>query len=569
MPATTHDNPSPAPAGLSDGPMLARVVLLGRTGLDARLRLDPAVELIRVRSPFDAMGELANPVMPVPPRTAVFLGGDVEIHESMGGAEALVGALRGVAPNAVVILCADDAANYVRTEPYDDIVSPELEIDALRRLVHGDQPVPAAASDQQPEDQLANEPEPDPSGPIGLAPASAAPDEDLPRPHEPLTLGLVDDDDSVDEAPGEVHAEVPPQPAEPTAPAPAPPAASPIAADLDDRELAALRTPTDSGPPSPQPTPPTPPPAPTTTTEVKPMPTPTPTDADGVLVAALLGGRSPLEPALGLIRARTGRTSIEFVPATEGVDAPRAGAEVRYGEQRFGWLTAGPSAHESIAATPPTGPSWLADQAAWLSSWLALAAAHQRLRTEAFTDHVSGAWNRRYFDRFLDAAIPHARERRHKLTVLVFDLDNFKSFNDRFGHEVGDEILAETVALMRSMTRPTDRICRIGGDEFAVIFYEPEGPRDKHSDHPEDFEVVAERFQQAVVEQRFPKLGIELPGELTISGGLATFPWDGQTPEDLLRRADELALESKRSGKNQIRFGGGEGSDSAEASENG
>ncbi len=60
-----------------------------------------------------------------------------------------------------------------------------------------------------------------------------------------------------------------------------------------------------------------------------------------------------------------------------------------------------------------------------------------------------------------------------------------------------------------------------------MIFYEPEGPRDSHSHHPTQFAEVAERFQRAIKEQRFPRLGIDAPGRLTISGGLATFPWDG------------------------------------------
>jgi two-component system, cell cycle response regulator len=68
---------------------------------------------------------------------------------------------------------------------------------------------------------------------------------------------------------------------------------------------------------------------------------------------------------------------------------------------------------------------------------------------------------------------------------------------------------------------------------------------------------IAERFQREVAAQRFPKLGREAPGPLTISGGLATYPWDGATAEALLARADELAMQSKRMGKNCIAFGPG------------
>ena len=109
--------------------------------------------------------------------------------------------------------------------------------------------------------------------------------------------------------------------------------------------------------------------------------------------------------------------------------------------------------------------------------------------------------------------------------------------------------------ILRSVIRPTDRVCRIGGDEFAVIFNEPAGPREEGSQHPKDVFLLAHRFQQQVQQHRFPKLSDCLPGTLSVSGGLATFPWDGTTPEALLAQADKNALQSKRQGKNAITFG--------------
>ncbi|MEM8758275.1 MAG: GGDEF domain-containing protein [Planctomycetota bacterium] len=521
-------------SGLATAALEARVVLLGRTELDARLRLDPSVELLRVRSGFDVLGELANPVLPVPPRTVVIVGRGTDIDSTQGGPDAFVAAVRTVTPDASVLVCADLLPNPRDPGAYDGVVNPDPSPESLRRLVHGDEPVPepgtaVSGSERQTFgglDGLDSLGELDPVDPVVEPEPAAEPhgaDDDQPRRH-------------------------------------AAPASEGSAVELDADELAALRVPLPTDDSASEPAEAAPPAAPThaapTTLEPKPMPTGSDRDlpvvdgagtdhaaGDDVLVAALLGGRDLVEPAMGLIRARSGRPDAEFVAAGDGRAAPPAGHDVAWGDALFGWLVADEHAG-------------LADAARWLAGWLALADQQRRLRLESMTDAVSGAWNRRYFDRFLEAAIPHARAKRHKLTVLVFDIDNFKSFNDRFGHEAGDVILSETVALMRSMTRPSDRICRIGGDEFAVVFYEPEGPRDKHSDHPEDFEVVAERFQRAVLEQRFPRLGIELPGELTISGGLATFPWDGQSAEELLRCADLRALESKRSGKNTITFGG-------------
>jgi diguanylate cyclase (GGDEF)-like protein len=140
---------------------------------------------------------------------------------------------------------------------------------------------------------------------------------------------------------------------------------------------------------------------------------------------------------------------------------------------------------------------------------------------------------------------------------MVFDIDDFKKYNDQFGHGAGDDILRESVRLLNSVIRQGDRVCRIGGDEFAVIFADSEAPRHPGSHHPETVDVIARRFQAQICTMRFPKLGVEAPGNLSISGGLATYPWDGTDPETLLQHADKLALESKRKGKNAVTLGPG------------
>ncbi|MCA9288223.1 MAG: hypothetical protein KDA05_06555, partial [Phycisphaerales bacterium] len=86
---------------------------------------------------------------------------------------------------------------------------------------------------------------------------------------------------------------------------------------------------------------------------------------------------------------------------------------------------------------------------------------------------------------------------------------------------------------------------------------EPTGPRETGSRHPTSFFAISKRFQQQIWDHRFPKLGPQAPGTLTISGGLATYPWDGVTTQQLLERADRLALDSKRLGKNAITLGPG------------
>jgi diguanylate cyclase (GGDEF)-like protein len=265
------------------------------------------------------------------------------------------------------------------------------------------------------------------------------------------------------------------------------------------------------------------------------------------VVESLLRGRSILEPALITLREMLDGLDIRFVPAKEH-ERPAQGScvEVSRGRVVFGWLVGIPN------DDPRSG-----DAARWFASWLALSEQHRQLQAAALTDELTGAWNRRYCLRYLDQAIEQARLQRRDLTIMLYDLDNFKHYNDTYGHSAGDEILTETVRLLQSCIRPTDRVCRIGGDEFAVIFDDPRGPRSNDGKHPTSLAEIAERFQRQICMHRFPKLGPEAESTLTISGGMATYPWDAHDAASLIERADALALESKRQGKGLITLGPG------------
>lgn len=271
------------------------------------------------------------------------------------------------------------------------------------------------------------------------------------------------------------------------------------------------------------------------------------TDLDEGPVQAVLRGESPLEACLARIRSATGDADVAFIPAEDHASVgPADGVPVERHGKRFGWLRAAALAPECAQRS-----------AAWLGAWLALDAQAASLREAAFVDELTGAWNRRYFNRFLGMAIERARSLRHHVTLMLFDIDDFKTYNDQYGHAAGDTVLTQTVRLLKSEIRPSDRVCRVGGDEFAVIFDEPEGPRSPGSAPPASIADIAQRFQRQICEHRFPELSELAPGTLTISGGLATFPWDAADAESLTRRADELALASKRQGKNLLTFGPG------------
>ncbi len=204
----------------------------------------------------------------------------------------------------------------------------------------------------------------------------------------------------------------------------------------------------------------------------------------------------------------------------------------------------------------------------------------EKLATE---DDLTGLKNRRYIMEFSRQIIEHARGENGQVTVLVFDIDNFKHYNDVYGHSAGDEILKQAAILMRRCCRAHDVVARIGGDEFAVVFWDdPRGGRQQADDkaqktedrhpvsssgpvvserrsaiagHPTEAVFIAKRFVQELEKAELAALGGLGPagkGVLTISGGLATCPRDGRTNIELFQQADKALLEAKRSGKNRI-----------------
>jgi diguanylate cyclase (GGDEF)-like protein len=180
----------------------------------------------------------------------------------------------------------------------------------------------------------------------------------------------------------------------------------------------------------------------------------------------------------------------------------------------------------------------------------------ESLRHQATTDHLTGTQNRRYFYQTTDDILREAGTQGFSVTLLLYDIDNFKHYNDTYGYAAGDEILRETAALMKQITRSQDIVARIGGDEFAVLFWDRGEPRAPGSRPPETARALADRFRRVVETHMFPSLGPEARGALTISGGLANYPADGRTCRELLRQADRAIKAAKRSGKNGIQLVG-------------
>ena len=251
--------------------------------------------------------------------------------------------------------------------------------------------------------------------------------------------------------------------------------------------------------------------------------------------------------SLSMIRAHLGTSDIHLLlPDEADENDSRATARVLHDDEHIGTL---------VSST--VGTDDLLPWSSWLSTWMGMELRVRELEMLTETDELTTAGNRRAFERIAAETLENARRERRIVTLMVFDIDNFKTYNDRYGHDAGDEVLRQTVDLLRCTIRRGDHVFRIGGDEFVVIFSDTDGPRNEQSVPPESVEDIAHRFQAKVCELRFPQLGLDAEGSLSISAGLATFPWDGHDGTTLLRHADGLAMESKRNGKNAIRFGPG------------
>jgi len=167
-----------------------------------------------------------------------------------------------------------------------------------------------------------------------------------------------------------------------------------------------------------------------------------------------------------------------------------------------------------------------------------LETALEEARNAAFTDPLTGALNRRGFDQAYAAEVARVRRRGGHLALVMIDLDDFKMLNDRYGHLAGDRALAHLVSVLHSTMRPTDVLCRFGGEEFIMLL--PDATVEAACS-------AVRRFLGVFVSRVVP--GLDLP--MTFSAGVVRH--DGsESLDDAIRRADAATYNAKRAGKNRV-----------------
>jgi diguanylate cyclase (GGDEF)-like protein len=167
----------------------------------------------------------------------------------------------------------------------------------------------------------------------------------------------------------------------------------------------------------------------------------------------------------------------------------------------------------------------------------------RRAELGAMTDPLTTMFNRRYFRRALEIELRRSRRYVLSLSLLMTDLDYFKSVNDIYGHVLGDRVLERAGRIIRRAVRESDVPCRYGGDEFAVLL--PETDRLGAL-------AVAERIRDRVQRYFAGSTIEERLVAMTVSGGLACFPEDGSTSDKLIERADRALYQAKSRGRNTV-----------------
>jgi len=156
---------------------------------------------------------------------------------------------------------------------------------------------------------------------------------------------------------------------------------------------------------------------------------------------------------------------------------------------------------------------------------------------------LTGLFNHRYFREILDNEIARSKRGDQCFTLLFFDVDFFKKYNDTYGHLEGDHLLSTLGILLRERMRASDTVARYGGEEFVVML--PETAKERGIE-------VAEGIRRLIQGQQFTREDHETTAPVTVSIGVSCYPDDGLDAQALIHKADTFLYQAKNNGRNQV-----------------
>lgn len=167
---------------------------------------------------------------------------------------------------------------------------------------------------------------------------------------------------------------------------------------------------------------------------------------------------------------------------------------------------------------------------------------YEKTVMRAHLDSLTELWNHGYFQYILQDRLEKTKATHSVLSLVMLDIDDFKIYNDKLGHQAGDNILKDLATLLKNQSRKMDFVCRYGGEEFMVILPD--------TDKQEALS-IAERLRQDIAKHPFLHENILPQQKLTVSLGLATFPENGSSPSEIITACDRALYQAKHRGKNQ------------------
>lgn len=177
-----------------------------------------------------------------------------------------------------------------------------------------------------------------------------------------------------------------------------------------------------------------------------------------------------------------------------------------------------------------------------ISSVIANLTLREKLQAQSIRDPLTSLLNRRYLEEFLNKEIHRANRNGYQIGVIMIDLDHFRNINNTLGHPAGDFALKEIANLLKNMIRLSDTACRYGGEEMTLILSESS---------IEDTAKKAEEIRAAIANLQLNYNDEQLI-KVTSSFGVACFPNQGKTVEEIIQAADIALFQAKANGRNQV-----------------